>query len=124
MFILSNMFKVSVHVEKHPHPLVVLLIFSVKPQEFNDRLEKRHEAKKEAVGHSKQAEFVRLMEEEVRRDTHTHTHIQDEEDERRRSSSTSVSSALWVNLWLVCSRRNETRCQPAMERQEDSRRTR
>lgn len=46
--------------------LFVFLIFSAKPQEFNERLEKRHEAKKAVVGQSKQAEFVRLMEEEVR----------------------------------------------------------
>lgn len=48
--------------------LFVLLISSAKPQEFNDRLEKRHEAKKEVLGRSKQAEFVRRVEEEVRRD--------------------------------------------------------
>ncbi|XP_022608793.1 ATP synthase mitochondrial F1 complex assembly factor 1 [Seriola dumerili] len=38
---------------------------SAKPQEYKDRLEKRHEAKKEVLGHSKQAEFVRLMEQEL-----------------------------------------------------------
>uniref|UniRef100_A0A8D3BN66 ATP synthase mitochondrial F1 complex assembly factor 1 n=1 Tax=Scophthalmus maximus TaxID=52904 RepID=A0A8D3BN66_SCOMX len=38
---------------------------STKPQEFKARLEKRHEAKKEVLGQSKQAEFVRLMEQEV-----------------------------------------------------------
>ncbi|KAM4739155.1 ATP synthase mitochondrial F1 complex assembly factor 1 [Anableps anableps] len=37
---------------------------SAKPQEYKERLEKRHEAKKDVLGHSKQAEFVRLMEQE------------------------------------------------------------
>ncbi|XP_008280016.1 ATP synthase mitochondrial F1 complex assembly factor 1 [Stegastes partitus] len=37
---------------------------SAKPQEYKTRLEKRHEAQKEVLGHSKQAEFVRLMEQE------------------------------------------------------------
>lgn len=40
--------------------------FSAKPQEFKVRVEKRHEAKKEVLGHSKQAEFVKLMEQEVK----------------------------------------------------------
>uniref|UniRef100_A0A3Q1HDF5 ATP synthase mitochondrial F1 complex assembly factor 1 n=1 Tax=Anabas testudineus TaxID=64144 RepID=A0A3Q1HDF5_ANATE len=38
---------------------------STKPQEFRARLEKRHEAKKEEVGQSKQGEFIRLMEQEL-----------------------------------------------------------
>ncbi|XP_070764930.1 ATP synthase mitochondrial F1 complex assembly factor 1 isoform X1 [Enoplosus armatus] len=38
---------------------------SGKPQEYKARLEKRHEAKNEVLGHSKQAEFVRFMEEEL-----------------------------------------------------------
>ncbi|KAM3619045.1 uncharacterized protein V6R79_002142 [Siganus canaliculatus] len=38
---------------------------SAKPQEFKTRLEKRHETKKEVLGHSKQAEFVKLMEQEL-----------------------------------------------------------
>ncbi|XP_078114440.1 ATP synthase mitochondrial F1 complex assembly factor 1 isoform X1 [Sander vitreus] len=38
---------------------------SAKPQEFKARVEKSHEAKKEVLGHSKQAEFVRLMEQEL-----------------------------------------------------------
>ncbi|KAM3876052.1 ATP synthase mitochondrial F1 complex assembly factor 1 [Diretmus argenteus] len=38
---------------------------SNKPQEYKVRLEKRHEIKKEALGHSKQAEFVQLMEQEL-----------------------------------------------------------
>ncbi|KAG7513376.1 tripartite motif-containing protein 65-like [Solea senegalensis] len=38
---------------------------SSKPQEYKVRLEQRHEAKKEVLGHSKQAEFVRLMEQEL-----------------------------------------------------------
>ncbi|KAE8294589.1 ATP synthase mitochondrial F1 complex assembly factor 1 Precursor [Larimichthys crocea] len=38
---------------------------STKPQEYKTRLEKRHEAKNEVLGHSKQAEFVRLMEQEL-----------------------------------------------------------
>ncbi|XP_038147490.1 ATP synthase mitochondrial F1 complex assembly factor 1 [Cyprinodon tularosa] len=37
---------------------------SEKPQEYKQRLEKRHETKKDAVGHSKQAEFIRVMEQE------------------------------------------------------------
>ncbi|XP_054911713.1 ATP synthase mitochondrial F1 complex assembly factor 1 [Poeciliopsis prolifica] len=37
---------------------------SAKPQEYKERLEKRHEAKKDVLGHSKQAEFVRVMEQE------------------------------------------------------------
>ncbi|XP_070816865.1 ATP synthase mitochondrial F1 complex assembly factor 1 [Chaetodon auriga] len=38
---------------------------SAKPQEYNARLEKRHEAKSEVLGHSKQAEFVKFMEQEL-----------------------------------------------------------
>uniref|UniRef100_A0AAZ1X573 ATP synthase mitochondrial F1 complex assembly factor 1 n=1 Tax=Oreochromis aureus TaxID=47969 RepID=A0AAZ1X573_OREAU len=38
---------------------------SAKSQEYKTRLEKRHEAKKEVLGHSKQAEFVRFMEQEL-----------------------------------------------------------
>ncbi|KAK2835062.1 hypothetical protein Q5P01_015546 [Channa striata] len=38
---------------------------SAKPQEYKDRLEKRLEAKKEVLGHSKQAEFIQLMEQEL-----------------------------------------------------------
>ncbi|XP_058494536.1 ATP synthase mitochondrial F1 complex assembly factor 1 [Solea solea] len=38
---------------------------SSKPQEYKVRLDQRHEAKKEVLGHSKQAEFVRLMEQEL-----------------------------------------------------------
>lgn len=38
---------------------------SAKPQEYKARLEKRHDAKSEVLGHSKQAEFVRLMEQEL-----------------------------------------------------------
>uniref|UniRef100_A0AAX7VXM2 ATP synthase mitochondrial F1 complex assembly factor 1 n=1 Tax=Astatotilapia calliptera TaxID=8154 RepID=A0AAX7VXM2_ASTCA len=38
---------------------------SAKPQEYKTRLEKRHEANKEVLGHSKQAEFVRFMEQET-----------------------------------------------------------
>ncbi|XP_041862380.1 ATP synthase mitochondrial F1 complex assembly factor 1 [Melanotaenia boesemani] len=37
---------------------------SVKPQEYKARFENRHDSKKEVLGQSKQAEFVRLMEEE------------------------------------------------------------
>ncbi|XP_007541096.1 ATP synthase mitochondrial F1 complex assembly factor 1 [Poecilia formosa] len=37
---------------------------SAKPQEYKERLEKRHEAKKDVLGHSKQAEFIRVMEQE------------------------------------------------------------
>ncbi|KAM7387787.1 hypothetical protein PAMP_024001 [Pampus punctatissimus] len=38
---------------------------STKPQEFKTRVEKRHEARNEVLGHSKQAEFVKLMEQEL-----------------------------------------------------------
>ncbi|XP_026179085.1 ATP synthase mitochondrial F1 complex assembly factor 1 [Mastacembelus armatus] len=38
---------------------------STKPQEYKARLEKRHEVKKEVLEDSKQAEFVRLMEQEL-----------------------------------------------------------
>ncbi|XP_028301239.1 ATP synthase mitochondrial F1 complex assembly factor 1 [Gouania willdenowi] len=38
---------------------------SAKPQEYKARLENRHETRKERLGSSKQAEFVRLMEEEL-----------------------------------------------------------
>ncbi|XP_034736411.1 ATP synthase mitochondrial F1 complex assembly factor 1 isoform X1 [Etheostoma cragini] len=38
---------------------------SAKPEEFKARVEKSHEAKKEVLGHSKQAEFIRLMEQEL-----------------------------------------------------------
>ncbi|XP_037626837.1 ATP synthase mitochondrial F1 complex assembly factor 1 [Sebastes umbrosus] len=40
---------------------------SAKPQEYKVRVENRHEAKKEVLGHSKQVEFVRLMEQELER---------------------------------------------------------
>ncbi|XP_078141943.1 ATP synthase mitochondrial F1 complex assembly factor 1 [Centroberyx gerrardi] len=38
---------------------------SAKPQEYKERLEKRHEIKRETLGSSKQAEFIRLMEQEL-----------------------------------------------------------
>ncbi|XP_076133921.1 ATP synthase mitochondrial F1 complex assembly factor 1 [Alosa pseudoharengus] len=38
---------------------------SAKPQEYKVRLEKRTEMKKEPLGHSRQAEFIKLMEEEA-----------------------------------------------------------
>ncbi|XP_013884397.1 ATP synthase mitochondrial F1 complex assembly factor 1 [Austrofundulus limnaeus] len=38
---------------------------SSKPQEYKERLEKRHEARKEVLGNSKQEEFVRLMEQQL-----------------------------------------------------------
>ncbi|XP_034561592.1 ATP synthase mitochondrial F1 complex assembly factor 1 [Notolabrus celidotus] len=38
---------------------------SSKPQEYKTRLENRHEVKNEVLGHSKQAEFVQLMEKEL-----------------------------------------------------------
>ncbi|XP_053710389.1 ATP synthase mitochondrial F1 complex assembly factor 1 [Synchiropus splendidus] len=38
---------------------------SSKPQEFKARVDKRHEAKKEVLGSSGQAEFIRLVEEEL-----------------------------------------------------------
>ncbi|XP_037326149.1 ATP synthase mitochondrial F1 complex assembly factor 1 [Pungitius pungitius] len=38
---------------------------SAKPQEYKARVENRHKAKKGVLGHSKQAEFVRLMEQEL-----------------------------------------------------------
>uniref|UniRef100_A0A3P9LNZ1 ATP synthase mitochondrial F1 complex assembly factor 1 n=1 Tax=Oryzias latipes TaxID=8090 RepID=A0A3P9LNZ1_ORYLA len=43
----------------------IQMLRSAKPQEFKARLEKRQEAKKEVLGHSKQAEFVRFMEQEA-----------------------------------------------------------
>lgn len=43
----------------------LFLVLSAKPQEFKARVENRHKAKKDVLGHSKQAEFVRLMEQEV-----------------------------------------------------------
>lgn len=49
-------------------------VLSVKPQEFNARLEKRHEAQKDVLGHSKQAEFVRLVEEQVKQNSPRHLH--------------------------------------------------
>ncbi|XP_066548440.1 ATP synthase mitochondrial F1 complex assembly factor 1 isoform X2 [Amia ocellicauda] len=36
-----------------------------KPQEYNARLEKRTEVKKQAVGHSKQTEFINIMEQQL-----------------------------------------------------------
>ncbi|XP_046906315.1 ATP synthase mitochondrial F1 complex assembly factor 1 [Hypomesus transpacificus] len=36
-----------------------------KPQEFKTRLQKRDEVRKEPLGHSKQAEFIKLMEDEL-----------------------------------------------------------
>lgn len=44
-------------------------VVSAKPQEFIARLEKRHEARKEVLGDSKQAEFVRLVEEQVKQNS-------------------------------------------------------
>ncbi|XP_029989076.1 ATP synthase mitochondrial F1 complex assembly factor 1 [Sphaeramia orbicularis] len=38
---------------------------SSKPQEFKARLENRHQTKQEVLGRSKQAEFVKLMEQEL-----------------------------------------------------------
>uniref|UniRef100_A0A4W5KIB1 ATP synthase mitochondrial F1 complex assembly factor 1 n=1 Tax=Hucho hucho TaxID=62062 RepID=A0A4W5KIB1_9TELE len=38
---------------------------SAKPQEFNARLEKRNEIKREPLGYSKQSEFVKFMEQEL-----------------------------------------------------------
>jgi len=38
---------------------------SAKPQEYKDRLQKRPEMKREPLGHSKQAEFIKLMEEKA-----------------------------------------------------------
>ncbi|CAB1324631.1 unnamed protein product [Coregonus sp. 'balchen'] len=38
---------------------------NARPQEFNARLEKQIEIKREPLGHSKQAEFVKLMEQEL-----------------------------------------------------------
>ncbi|KAF7645960.1 hypothetical protein LDENG_00195410 [Lucifuga dentata] len=38
---------------------------SAKPQEYKARLEKRHEGVKELLGHSKQAEFIGFMEQEL-----------------------------------------------------------
>lgn len=38
---------------------------STKPQEYKARVEKRHETKNEVLGHSKQAEFIKLMEQEL-----------------------------------------------------------
>lgn len=40
-------------------------VVSAKPQEFKARVEKRNEFKNEILGHSKQAEFIRLMEHKV-----------------------------------------------------------
>lgn len=49
------------------------LRFSARPEEFRAREERRHEAKHEVLGHSKQAEFVRLMEQEVALHAHDMT---------------------------------------------------
>ncbi|KAF3835483.1 hypothetical protein F7725_028041 [Dissostichus mawsoni] len=38
---------------------------STKPQEYKARVETRHDAKKEVLGHSKQTEFIKLMEQET-----------------------------------------------------------
>ncbi|KAK5930400.1 hypothetical protein CgunFtcFv8_026636 [Champsocephalus gunnari] len=38
---------------------------STKPQEYKARVETRHDAKKEVLGHSKQTEFIKLMEQEL-----------------------------------------------------------
>ncbi|KAG9350815.1 hypothetical protein JZ751_024704 [Albula glossodonta] len=40
---------------------------SAKPQEFKARLEKRAEVKREPLGHSKQAEFIKVMEQELQK---------------------------------------------------------
>lgn len=56
--------------------MFLFLFSSAKPQEYKARLEKRHDAK-EVLGHSKQAEFIRLMEQEVEIPNiyiYTHTH--------------------------------------------------
>lgn len=90
-----------------------VLISSAKPQEFNDRLEKRHEAKKEVLGRSKQAEFVRRVEEEVRQSFRIVI---------RNNLLFLPQFCLFVNVMsLVLSWRNERRGQ---EPQEDSPRTR
>ncbi|XP_058257560.1 ATP synthase mitochondrial F1 complex assembly factor 1 [Hemibagrus wyckioides] len=44
---------------------------STKPQEFKARLEKCSEIKKEPVGHSKQADFIKLMEQEKDKENKT-----------------------------------------------------
>lgn len=43
-----------------------VLVFSARPEEYQAREAGRHDAKNEVLGHSKQAEFVRLMEQEVK----------------------------------------------------------
>lgn len=43
----------------------ILKLRSSKPQEFKTRLEKAHEVKRQPLGHSKQAEFIKLMEQEL-----------------------------------------------------------
>lgn len=43
-----------------------MLVFSARPEEYQAREARRHDAKNEVLGHSKQAEFVRLMEQEVK----------------------------------------------------------
>lgn len=56
--------------------MFLFLFSSAKPQEYKARLEKRHDGKKEVLGHSKQAEFIRLMEQEVEiPNIYIYTHI-------------------------------------------------
>lgn len=89
--------------------LFVLLISSAKPLEFNDRLEKRHEAKKEVLGRSKQAEFVRRVEEEVRQSFRIVIVI-------RNNLLFLPQFCLFVNVMsLVLSWRNERRGQEPQE---------
>uniref|UniRef100_A0A3B5L6T1 ATP synthase mitochondrial F1 complex assembly factor 1 n=1 Tax=Xiphophorus couchianus TaxID=32473 RepID=A0A3B5L6T1_9TELE len=61
---------------------------SAKPQEYKERLEKRHEAKKDVLGHSKQAEFVQLMEQEF---------------EKRDKMAADFSFLPIVLSWIPCS---------------------
>lgn len=64
------------------------MIFSAKPQEYKARLEQRLEAKKEVLGQSKQAEFVRFMEQEVRHEL----------DSTRTSQSLQAASTISLSL--------------------------
>lgn len=58
------------------HWLICRLVFSARPEEYKARQEQRHKAKNEVLGHSKQGEFIKLMEQEVERHNTMKQHSQ------------------------------------------------
>lgn len=84
---------------------VWIFSFSAKPQEYKARLEKQHEAKKEVLGHSKQAEFVRFMEQEVEYQLGSDLTQRPEIIETKQThlfETTFIEMCLLVGLWFSC----------------------